>query len=258
MQQNSKIKTVLFVPTYNVAGTVAEVLRRIPSEALEKLDSIYLVDNGSHDGTREIITDIVAQDKKGKYRCFLNESNYSLGGSTIIAFREAIKQQADYLICMHSDGQADPMDLTKFLNAIREDQPDFVFGNRMAEENKEYSKLRLWGNKFFAMLQRILVNRPIQDIGSFIAFKLDTVEKLKYWQYRHDMGYHPLLILEAFRKLNPKWIDIPIKWGKVEETNINPFVYGIQHLWRISRLFFNRPPITQHNIHHFRSSEYGR
>ena len=251
----SRVKVVLFIPCYNVVGSVVAVLNRIPQPVLDKLDHIFLIDNGSVDGTRAALKDFVSRAPR-KFRLLLNEENYSLGGSTIIAIRESIDIQADFLICLHSDGQAQPEDLQKFFPLSTE--LDFVFGSRMLPGSvvSAYSRLRWYGNFFFAKLQQLILGQKIFDIGAFVALNLRTIRQFPYYRIKPDMSYFPALVLYVSTQKKIRCLEFPITWDKVRASEVNIWRYGLAHLYRLLQFAFGSYRLTDGDLGTFRTIEW--
>ncbi len=236
MKLQSK-KVALFIPTLNVEKSIAQVLAAIPKHLVSRFSEIMIIDNGSTDRTLEIAKNSRQLLALENLQIFQNRQNYSLGGSTVLAFERALSQNYDYLICMHSDGQADPVDLEKFVTAIEAEDYDYILGNRFDKNSKShnYSRIRYFFNLLFCYLQMLAMRQKAYDLGAFIGFNLKTIRELPYAKISTDMGYHPLLILLSRKVLaRPlKIAQFPIFWGKVESTNLNVFAYGLTHLSRI-------------------------
>ncbi len=247
-------KNFLFIPTYNVVDRVLPVLDAIPLSTLKRFEGVFIVDNRSSDGTREALKAWLRQRGDSRFRLLFNAANYSLGGSTIIALREAIAAGGDFLICLHSDGQADPRALDGFLDRAVP-SVDFVLGNRLSDRSlaRDYSLIRWLGNWFFERIQNAITKQKLGDIGAYIAFNLDTVRKLPYWTLPSDMSYQPLLVLAAARAKNISVVDFPITWGKADRTNINLFRYGSLHLVRLGGFFLGHPPYCAKQLSDFQT-----
>src|SRR5690606_34237004 len=128
---------------------IDSVLRSLSSHILNRIHTVMIIDNGSQDKSLEIAVLWAAEQRPGLVRVMRNSQNYSLGGSTIIALREAQQLGLDWLICMHTDGQAQAKDLVKIMTQIEADPTlDVVTGSRFlpASEVSEYPRLRKWGN----------------------------------------------------------------------------------------------------------------
>lgn len=249
---SDKKRIALFIPTYNVGKQVGGVLHKIPPDILSQISKIYFVDNISSDDTIEVVK-AWAENQAGELcEIYQNKENVFLGGSTKLAFDLALKDEIDYLICMHSDGQASPNDLSQFVEAIKMDQYDFILGSRFVSgsDRSNYSPLRYWFNLFFAYLQQVHLKQKVYDIGAFIGFKMETIKRLPYSSVPYDMGYHPYLILIASQlKSDLKFKEFPIYWGEVETTNVNVWKYGAVHLSRIMKMTLGQYP---------KSGEYAR
>lgn len=248
------MKVTLFIPCFNVSKSIVKVLDSIPADILEHFSEVLLIDNGSTDGTRALLEGYVARHP-GRFRLFFNEQNYSLGGSTIIAIREALASRSDFLICMHSDGQADPRDLAHFFPLSLAE--DFVFGSRMLPGSRTaaYSRLRHWGNLFFARLQQRILRQEIMDIGAFVAMNLHTVARYPYFRIDSGMSYFPSLVLFLASKQKLRCREFPIYWGEVRESNVNIWAYGLHHLIRLLRMWLGDFPLTNLELAHFRTRQ---
>lgn len=222
----------------------------------DKFHKIYFIDNGSTDQTRHLLKMELAKRQKKNWRVFFNKDNYTLGGSTILAFHAAINEGADFLICMHSDGQARTSDLLQFFPFSKTE--DFVIGSRLLSQSdvEHYSPLRRLANQFFVFLQKLIIKQDVRDLGAFLAFNLNTISKLPYDRIEANMAYHPSLILYAFSKMkNLRVREFPIYWGKVETTNINVLSYGLAHLLRLFKFYFNIYKLSDRTIKDFTTEE---
>lgn len=237
-----KKKVWLFIPCYNIESHIVPTLKRIPQEALERLDRVLIVDNGSSDKTLSVTLDYLKTETSlSKTEVYQNSENYYLGGSTYIAFSKALQDDVDYVICLHSDGQAPPEELPQFLDHI--DSPedyDFISGSRFMEESntQDYSLLRNLGNRVFSAWQKVILKQEIQDLGAYLAFNMKTISKLPIKDIPFDMGYHPYLVLVA-AKLSSRQLRIkefPIRWGAVEVSHVNIWSYASVHFSRLIQL----------------------
>ncbi len=236
------MKRCLFVPTFNVASTVGQVLDELAKGPAKKFDKILIIDNASQDNTVAVCHEVIQRHRVLSERTELtqNPRNYSLGGSTVIAIEKALAMEMDYLINLHSDGQASVNDVARLAEACFENNR-LILGSRLVEgsENEEYGRIRLLGNRFFAKWQKLILRRDVSDLGALMALPLMRLEGLNFRSIPTDMGYQPLLLMRMIAmNRDMEIVELPISWGKVEFSNVNPFAYGLRHFVRLLRFRF--------------------
>jgi glycosyltransferase involved in cell wall biosynthesis len=112
------------IPAYNAERTVGGVVRG----ALSFLPTVIVADDGSTDATAEVAKEAGAQVvrlpvNRGKGHCLR------------LLFAEARKRGFDAVITLDSDGQHDPADIPRFLDAHRNDPGSLIVGSRMDDED---------------------------------------------------------------------------------------------------------------------------
>lgn len=113
------MKIFAVIPAYNEESTIAEVLE----SAKPFVDRTIVVDDGSSDRTAEIARThgaIVVG----------HITNRGLGAALGTGFALALRQGADLVVTLDADGQHEPVEIQKFIQAI-EDGADVVIGSRM-------------------------------------------------------------------------------------------------------------------------------
>lgn len=108
------------IPTYNNAGTVHSVI----TETLRYCSDVIVVNDGSTDGTREILQTIRNIDVVDYPR------NEGKGTALKRGFRHAMSRGFRYAITLDSDGQHYPKDIVGFVQAIVEHPGTLVVGER--------------------------------------------------------------------------------------------------------------------------------
>jgi len=112
------------IPAYNAEETVGAVVRG----ALAFLEEVIVCDDGSTDATARVAEDAGAKvirvtENRGKGHCLR------------LLFAEARKRGFEVVIALDSDGQHDPADIPRFLDAHREDPRAVIVGSRMGDED---------------------------------------------------------------------------------------------------------------------------
>ena len=123
---NEQWRVCVVVPTYNNAGTIVDVLRRIAAIT----QHIIVVIDGCTDDTRERLKDftdapLVIVD---------HAENKGKGAALLSGFKCAILKGYEYAITIDSDGQHFPEDIPVFLRAMEEHPEAFIIGSRTLKQ----------------------------------------------------------------------------------------------------------------------------
>jgi glycosyltransferase involved in cell wall biosynthesis len=120
----------VFIPAYNAERTLTAVFERLLAAKVESLEGIWIIDDGSTDGTARVAEEIAR-------RCSLvtvvhGARNGGYGAAVkqgLRALRQAAVEQA---VCLHADGQYAPELLPSLLRALCQEQLDLLQGSRIA------------------------------------------------------------------------------------------------------------------------------
>jgi len=120
---------LIFVPAYNAAATLCDVIKRIPRDVYCAADGILLQDDGSTDNTFGVAL-ALARDFK-KITVVRNSHNMGYGGTKKKAYSYCLANGYNAIVMVHGDGQHDPEYITSLLAPILERKIDVVLGSRM-------------------------------------------------------------------------------------------------------------------------------
>jgi len=164
------MKLSIIIPVYNEKDYIEKVLARIESVPCEK--EIIIVDDGSDDGTRDILTEI---EKKRKAKVIYHAENRGKGA----AIRTALGYvSGEVIIIQDADLEYDPHDYQKLVQPILENRAEVVYGSRKLSGENGMSYLRyLWGGIFLTWVTNILYGSHITDEST--GYKVFKAEVLK-------------------------------------------------------------------------------
>jgi glycosyltransferase involved in cell wall biosynthesis len=144
-------RVIALIPAYNEAARVGDVV----AEARRHVDEVVVIDDGSNDGT-------AAAAEKAGARILRHEKNRGKGGAITTALDYFGRSDAEFAILLDADGQHDPSEITKFLEAARREQADIVVGNRMGD-TEEMPVVRRLTNEFTSWVTSKLARQRIPD-----------------------------------------------------------------------------------------------
>ena len=118
---------VIIIPTYNEKENIEKMIRKVFS--LEETYHILIIDDGSPDGTAEIVKKL---QKEFAESLFMIERTGKLGLGTayITGFRWAMEHGYEYIFEMDADFSHNPDDLGRLYHACKEQGADLAIGSR--------------------------------------------------------------------------------------------------------------------------------
>jgi glycosyltransferase involved in cell wall biosynthesis len=175
------------VPVFNERATVAEVMRRVRACGLPL--EMIIVDDGSTDGTREILAEMPHQND---VRVVLHDRNSGKGAALRTGFALAT---GNVVIIQDADLEYDPAEYARLIQPIVENQADVVFGSRFAGDN--HRVLYYWhylGNRLLTLFSNALTNLNLTDMetGSK-AFRRECIQRVAPHLRENRFGIEPEL-----------------------------------------------------------------
>jgi glycosyltransferase involved in cell wall biosynthesis len=181
-------KLSIIIPAYNEKDTIEEIIKRIKAVDLKGLEKeIIVVDDGSKDGTREILKNIPG------IKYIFHEKNLGKGGAVKTGFKNAT---GDILIIQDADLEYDPQDYDKLLKPILNGQADVVYGSRFltSEPKRVMLVWHLLGNLFLTFLSDLLTGLTLTDMETcYKVFRREVADSFKDKIKSQRFGIEPEL-----------------------------------------------------------------
>jgi len=201
------------MPAYNEAGTIGSVV----DGALEHVDEVVVVDDGSSDGTPEIA-------RRHGATVVRHAINTGVGGAARTGYRYAFRNDYDLVLQIDSDGQHDPAYIPDLLEAIED--ADVVIGSRYRNQSyKEYSAVRNSGIRFFTWLVNVLGGVEITDVTS--GYRLYRADALREIVHQSDMHWAVEQTMAAGKRdlrIEEVSIEMPIREEGQSQFDLETFV----------------------------------
>ena len=180
------------MPCYNEIDTVEFGIKRVLDSPLTK--EIVLVDDGSTDGTREVLAGITDE----RVRIFEQNPNQGKGAALRRGFKEAT---APYVIVQDADLEYDPVDFEALMEPVREQNADVVYGSRFLL-GRPHRVLYFWhsiGNRLLTNLSNMFTNLNLTDMET--CYKLFRREIIQGVEIEEDrFGFEPEVTAKIARQ----------------------------------------------------------
>lgn len=219
----------IIMPVYNERATIKSAIEAVTLAPYFK--EIIVVDDGSSDGTREILEEF-AQNTEVGIRILLHERNYGKGRALQTGFSNA---RGDIIIVQDADLEYDPMEYPTLLQPILAGRADVVYGSRFAGHGA-HRVLYFWhsvGNKMLTLISNIFTDINLTDMET--CYKVFTKKALEGIVLQEErFGFEPEITAKVAKK-NLRIYEVPISYyGRTyaEGKKIN-WRDGVWALWCI-------------------------
>lgn len=198
------MKVSVIVPVYNEAHTIKEILRRV--EAEEVASEIIIVDDGSLDGTREILRTLSDEEH---IKVFLHDKNQGKGAAVRTGIQNA---NGEVILIQDADLEYDPRDYPAMLQPIEEGIADVVYGSRFLGGPRRTAMFwHMVANKLLTFMTNLLYNTILSDMETgYKVFKREIVEGMNIRANKFD--FEPEFTAKVLKR-KARLYEVPISFN---------------------------------------------
>ncbi len=177
------IKTIsLIIPVYNEVKTLKDILKKVDETDLGLEKEIIIVDDGSNDGTPDLIKSL-----PNHYQKILQPKNMGKGA----AVRRGVEAATgDLVIFQDADLEYDPNDIKEMLKPILQGNADVVYGSRFLSHGSRRA-LFFWhmiGNNLLTLLSNMVTNLTLTDMETcYKLFKKEVIKNIQIEENRFGL-----------------------------------------------------------------------
>lgn len=195
----------VIIPVYNEASTLARLIERVRNVPIDK--QIVLIDDGSTDGTRELLKDY---ESDADCTVLYHEHNRGKGAALRTGIQHA---RGELVIIQDADMEYDPAEYPKLIQPIADGKADVVYGSRFAA-SESHRVLRFWhskGNKALTLLSNMLTNLNLTDMETcYKLFKRELIQKIEIEEDR--FGFEPEITAKLARIKGVRFYEVGITY----------------------------------------------
>ena len=120
--------SIVIIPTYNEKENIEKIIRAV--FALQKCFHILVIDDGSPDGTADIVQKLIENEFVDRLFILRRSGKLGLGTAYIAGFKWALERPYEYVFEMDADFSHDPADLPRLYAACHDEGYDLAIGSR--------------------------------------------------------------------------------------------------------------------------------
>jgi glycosyltransferase involved in cell wall biosynthesis len=215
------------IPCFNEVGTIEDLLERVRRAPVASMQ-IIVVDDGSTDGTRELLSRLEASDLK----VILHPVNRGKGAALATGFQAA---EGMITIVQDADLEYDPNEYPQLIGPIVQGKADVVFGSRF-QGAAPHRVVYFWhrvGNGFLTLLSNMLTDLNLSDMETcYKAFRTEIIRSIEIREQR--FGFEPEITAKvARRKCRIYEVGISYYGRTYEEGKKIGWRDGVRAIWCI-------------------------
>jgi len=227
-----KILSVV-MPVYNEKDTVLKMIDKVLRLGIVK--EIIIVDDGSTDGTRELLK---TTKFDSRVTMVYHEKNEGKGASLRTGFRAVT---GDVVAIQDADLEYDPHDLEEMIKPIEMGVADVVYGSRLSggKPQRVYFFWHKVGNTFLTFLVNVLYNSTLSDMETcYKMFKRQVLDGITVRS--NDFSVEPELTAKVLKNKSLRVYEMPIAYyGRTyAEGKKISWRHGFGAIWAILKYRF--------------------
>ena len=174
------MEVTVIIPAYNEQKTIREIIKRVKGTGL--VHEILVVDDGSTDGTREILQELQGQ---GEIRAIFHQKNGGKGAALRTGIQNAT---GEVIIIQDADLEYNPREYHALLQPIEDDLADVVYGSRfLGQARRPILFWNMVANKILTFVTNILYNNILSDMETgYKVFKRELVKDIPLHAHRFE------------------------------------------------------------------------
>jgi glycosyltransferase involved in cell wall biosynthesis len=201
---NEAMKLTVIMPVYNEVKTINEIISRVKATGL--VDEILAVDDGSTDGSREVLQQLNGDDS---VKVIFHEKNHGKGKAVRTGIQNAT---GDLILIQDADLEYDPREIQVLLRPIQEGIADVVYGSRFLGAGRR--PVLFWNmvaNKILTLTTNILYNNILTDMETgYKLFRREVVQNMPL--HAHGFEFEPEFTAKILKR-KARIYEVPISFN---------------------------------------------
>lgn len=234
----NKSDSIVIIPTYNERENIEKIIRAVLG--LEKVFDILIIDDGSPDGTSNIVRKLMDNEFSNRLHIIERSGKLGLGTAYITGFKWAIEHDYDYIFEMDADFSHDPKDLPRLLAACEQEGNDMAIGSRYITGVNvvNWPMKRVLMSYYASHYVRIVTGIPIHDTtAGFVCYSRRVLEamdldaiRFKGYAFQIEMKFTAYKMGFKVKEVPVIFINRQLGTSKMSTSIFGEAVWGVMQL----------------------------
>lgn len=245
--------SIVIIPTYNERENIENIIRAV--FALEKVFHILIIEDGSPDGTANIVKSLQQEFPE---RLFMIERKGKLGLGTayIAGFKWSLEHNYEYIFEMDADFSHNPADLPRLYKACAEEGADVSIGSRYVSGVNvvNWPMGRVLMSYFASKYVRLITGLPIHDTtAGFKCYRREVLQTIDLDGIRFKGYAFQIEMKFTAYKCGFKIVEVPVIFinrelgtSKMNSSIFGEAVFGVIKL-KMHSWFHKYPQAVKNN-----------
>jgi glycosyltransferase involved in cell wall biosynthesis len=230
------LRIVAVIPAFNESENIANIL----TDTIINVNYAIVVDDGSSDDTA------LRAQTFSNTKVLRNKRNIGKGSSLRRGFIEALKFYPDIVVTLDADGQHNPKDIPRLVNAVKEQDADIVIGSRFTKGSIiDAPRSRQFGLSLINSVNRRLVRSLVNDTSSgFRAYTRHAISSVLDLDAKgYALEFEQIAKAESYG-LNIIEVPVSVKYkGLTRTSKKSSVVLGANILSTLLKIAVERRPL---------------
>ena len=235
--------SLVIIPTYNEKENIRAIVKAVTE--LEKPFDVLVIDDGSPDGTADIVKEMMEGEKNGRLFLVQRQGKLGLGTAYICGFKWALEHNYEYIFEMDADFSHNPLDLPKLYAACHDEGYDVSIGSRYITGVNvvNWPIGRVLMSYYASQYVRTVLGIRIHDTtAGFVCYRrkvLQTIDldaiRFKGYAFQIEMKYSSLCLGFKVKEVPVIFVNRELGTSKMSGGIFSEALFGVVKL-RMSKI----------------------
>lgn len=230
--------SIVIIPTYNEKENIENIIRAV--FGLEKCFHILVIEDGSPDGTADIVKRLQANEFADRLFMIERKGKLGLGTAYITGFKWAVAQGYDYIFEMDADFSHNPNDLPRLYAACADEGYDVAIGSRYVSGvnvvNWPMGRVLMsyFASKYVRMITGVKIHDTTAGFKCYRRCVLETIDldsiRFKGYAFQIEMKYTAYKCGFKIKEVPVIFINRELGTSKMSGGIFSEAVFGVMRL----------------------------